>query len=69
MKMAVELSDFIEAAGLLEYDPQAITEIYKGHPYRLFIWSKGKEIEVGKMLTNKEKIEFSKILVKSIKKV
>ncbi|MEC7886185.1 MAG: DUF2244 domain-containing protein [Pseudomonadota bacterium] len=43
--------------------------IYKGHPYRLFIRSKGKEIEVGKMLTNKEKIEFSKILVKSIKKV
>ncbi len=33
--MAEELSDFIEAAGLLEYDPKTITEIYKGHPLRL----------------------------------
>ena len=30
-----ELSDFIEAAGLLEYDPAAITRIYAGHPQRL----------------------------------
>jgi predicted unusual protein kinase regulating ubiquinone biosynthesis (AarF/ABC1/UbiB family) len=30
-----ELSDFIEAAGLLEYDPAAITRIYAGHPRRL----------------------------------
>ena len=29
------LSDFIEAAGLLEYDPAAITRIYAGHPQRL----------------------------------
>ncbi|MFM8936525.1 MAG: ABC1 kinase family protein, partial [Vulcanococcus sp.] len=32
---AAELSDFIEAAGLLEYDPAAITRIYAGHPGRL----------------------------------
>ena len=30
-----ELSDFIEAAGLLTYDPAAITRIYAGHPRRL----------------------------------
>ncbi len=35
--MKTELSDFIEAAGLLEYDPVAIKEIYKGHPRRLLI--------------------------------
>jgi predicted unusual protein kinase regulating ubiquinone biosynthesis (AarF/ABC1/UbiB family) len=28
-------SDFLEAAGLLEYDPAAITRIYAGHPQRL----------------------------------
>jgi predicted unusual protein kinase regulating ubiquinone biosynthesis (AarF/ABC1/UbiB family) len=28
-------SDFLEAAGLLEYDPAAITKIYAGHPQRL----------------------------------
>jgi predicted unusual protein kinase regulating ubiquinone biosynthesis (AarF/ABC1/UbiB family) len=28
-------SDFIEAAGLLEYDPAAISRIYAGHPQRL----------------------------------
>jgi predicted unusual protein kinase regulating ubiquinone biosynthesis (AarF/ABC1/UbiB family) len=28
-------SDFLEAAGLLEYDPAAITRIYTGHPQRL----------------------------------
>lgn len=33
--MAEELTDFIEAAGLLEYDPAAITRIYAGHPQRL----------------------------------
>ena len=33
--MAQELGDFIEAAGLLEYDPAAITCIYAGHPQRL----------------------------------
>ena len=33
--VAKELGDFIEAAGLLEYDQQAITKIYKGHPLRL----------------------------------
>ena len=33
-------SDFIEAAGLLTYDPAAITRIYAGHPRRLLkrIW-------------------------------
>jgi len=30
-----DLSDFIEAAGLLSYDPAAITRIYAGHPQRL----------------------------------
>jgi len=33
--MAEELGDFIEAAGLLSYDPAAITRIYAGHPQRL----------------------------------
>ena len=28
MRVAEELSDFIEAAGLLKYDPQTISEIY-----------------------------------------
>ena len=38
--MSAELGDFIEAAGLLEYDPAAITRIYAGHPQRLIrrIW-------------------------------
>ncbi|MFM7394964.1 MAG: ABC1 kinase family protein [Cyanobium sp.] len=30
-----ELGDFIEAAGLLSYDPAVITRIYAGHPRRL----------------------------------
>ncbi|MCP9815537.1 AarF/ABC1/UbiB kinase family protein [Synechococcus sp. GreenBA-s] len=30
-----DLSDFLEAAGLLSYDPAAITRIYAGHPQRL----------------------------------
>ncbi|WP_269603865.1 ABC1 kinase family protein [Prochlorococcus marinus] len=33
--MAEELSDFIEASGLLEYDPVAIDSIYKRNPIRL----------------------------------
>ena len=33
--MAEELSDFIEASGLLEYDPVAIESIYKKNPVRL----------------------------------
>ncbi len=33
--MAQELSDFIEASGLLEYDPDAIASIYKKNPIRL----------------------------------
>ncbi|MEC8214137.1 MAG: AarF/ABC1/UbiB kinase family protein, partial [Cyanobacteriota bacterium] len=33
--MNEELGDFIEAAGLLTYDPAAITRIYAGHPQRL----------------------------------
>ena len=33
--MAEELSDFIEASGLLEYDPAAIDLIYKKNPFRL----------------------------------
>ncbi|MEO1002106.1 MAG: AarF/ABC1/UbiB kinase family protein [Cyanobacteria bacterium J06638_7] len=32
-----ELSDFIEASGLLAYDPAAITRIYAGHPGRLVL--------------------------------
>jgi predicted unusual protein kinase regulating ubiquinone biosynthesis (AarF/ABC1/UbiB family) len=32
---SADLGDFIEAAGLLEYDPAAITRIYAGHPQRL----------------------------------
>lgn len=32
---AGDLGDFIEAAGLLSYDPDAITRIYAGHPQRL----------------------------------
>jgi len=30
-----ELGDFLEASGLLTYDPEAITRIYAGHPQRL----------------------------------
>jgi len=30
-----ELGDFIEASGLMAYDPAAITRIYAGHPQRL----------------------------------
>ena len=30
-----DIGDFIEAAGLLSYDPAAITRIYAGHPQRL----------------------------------
>ncbi len=33
--MAEELSDFIEASGLLDYDPVAIESIYKKNPVRL----------------------------------
>ncbi len=33
--MTKELGDFIEAAGLLQYDPAAISKIYKGNPLRL----------------------------------
>ena len=33
--MAAELSDFIEASGLLSYDPVAIDSIYKKNPIRL----------------------------------
>ena len=33
--MAEELSDFIEAAGLLEYDHEKITKIYQKNPTRL----------------------------------
>ena len=32
---SAELSDFLEVAGLLEYDPATITRIYAGHPQRL----------------------------------
>ncbi len=32
---AGQLADFIEASGLLHYDPAAITRIYAGHPERL----------------------------------
>ena len=33
--MKQELGDFIEASGLLEYDPAAISKIYRGNPRRL----------------------------------
>ena len=33
--MAEELNDFIEASGLLTYDPVAIDSIYKKNPIRL----------------------------------
>ncbi len=33
--MAEGLGDFIEASGLMEYDPEKISNIYKGHPTRL----------------------------------
>ena len=38
--MPNELGDFIEASGLLSYDPEAITRIYAGHPQRLIkrVW-------------------------------
>ena len=32
---AAELEDFLEASGLLVYDPAAITRLYAGHPQRL----------------------------------
>jgi predicted unusual protein kinase regulating ubiquinone biosynthesis (AarF/ABC1/UbiB family) len=35
VSQAGELGDFIEASGLLTYDPKAITRIYSGHPERL----------------------------------
>ncbi len=35
VEMGVEMGDFLEAAGLLSYDPAAITRIYAGHPMRL----------------------------------
>ena len=34
--MNEDYTDFIEAAGLLEYDPAIISEIYKKNPKRLF---------------------------------
>ncbi len=39
-QMSEELGDFIEAAGLLVYDPESIKKIYSGHPWRLWkrIW-------------------------------
>ena len=35
MPIGEELNDFIEASGLLEYDPKKISQIYKGAPLRL----------------------------------
>ncbi|KEF42419.1 MAG: hypothetical protein ER33_06055 [Cyanobium sp. CACIAM 14] len=35
MDPGVEMGDFLEAAGLLRYDPAAITRLYAGHPMRL----------------------------------
>ncbi|MFN7738846.1 MAG: ABC1 kinase family protein, partial [Cyanobacteriota bacterium] len=34
-KNPADLGDFLETAGLLEYDPEAISRIYAGHPQRL----------------------------------
>ena len=65
--MSEDLGDFIEAAGLLEYDPVAITRIYAGHPQRLlrrlwqtlvpiglFLLGLGTEWSMG-MLSNHER--------------
>ena len=40
LENTAEIGDFLEAAGLLEYDPAAITRIYAGHPQRLIkrVW-------------------------------
>ena len=34
--MNEDYSDFIEAAGLLKYDPEIISKIYRKNPTRLF---------------------------------
>ena len=34
--MNEEFTDFIEASGLLYYDPETISKIYKKNPQRLF---------------------------------
>ena len=67
--MAEELSDFIEASGLLEYDPKAIDSIYKKNPIRLLrrLWQKllpiglfllgvGWEKLIGSLKRNERKI-------------
>ena len=63
--MAEELSDFIEASGLLSYDPVAIDSIYKKNPIRLlrrlwqtllpiglFLLGVGLEILIGSLEKN-----------------
>ena len=67
--MAEELSDFIEASGLLEYDPKAIDLIYKKNPIRLlrrlwqtllpiglFLLGVGWEKLIGSLEKNERKI-------------
>ena len=67
--MAEELSDFIEASGLLEYDPVAIESIYKKNPIRLlrrlwqtllpiglFLLGVGWEKLIGSLNKNERKI-------------
>ena len=67
--MAEELSDFIEASGLLEYDPKAIDSIYKKNPVRLlrrlwqtllpiglFLLGVGWEKLIGSLEKNERKI-------------
>ena len=67
--MAEELSDFIEASGLLSYDPVAIDSIYKKNPIRLlrrlwqtllpiglFLLGVGWEKLLGSLEKNREKL-------------
>ncbi len=69
MEMAEELSDFIEASGLLKYDPDAIDSIYKKNPIRLvrrlwqtllpiglFLLGVGWEKIIGSLKNNERKI-------------
>ena len=45
-----ELGDFIEASGLLSYDPAAITRIYAGHPQRLLRRLRQTLVPIGLLL-------------------
>ena len=45
--MAQELGDFIEAAGLLEYDPAAIRLVNTGATWRMDFQSEGSNLSGG----------------------